>query len=196
MSDLCTIGDVELFLQIDISDSSDTSSCIRAIEEATAAIKSYCGQEIASGESTLDFDIWVPRRFILLPELPVNSVTSVVEDDEDLVEGRDEDYVLAQHGKLYRVGGFWSTGPQIVEVTWTHGYTQIPEDIVGVCARAASRAYQAGLKSASMDGLSGISARSLGDFSVQYHSERGEGASASYMLLESEKRILSRYKYE
>ena len=92
-------------------------------------------------------------------------------------------------------------GIQIIQIAYSHGYAVIPDDIVAVCVRAASRAYQAGLKSADGEGVPGIASKSLGDFSVSYQSEGGGGmgegvmgASAARLLLLSEKDILDNYR--
>lgn len=207
MADFCTVADVEEFLQVDISSDADKlASCQRAISEASEAIRNYCRQQIDLVEDdAYSFDVATARQTrLFLPELPVVSVASVVEDGETLVEGADEDYQLGLHGILYRKNGYWACGVQIVTVTYSHGYDAydgLPQDIVDVCTRAASRAYQAGLKAADAEGVPGIGAKSLGDYSVTYQAENaggiGEGvmgASAARMLLLSEKDVLNRYR--
>jgi hypothetical protein len=123
-------------------------------------------------------------------------VASVIEDEETLIV--DDDYKLGQFGILHRVGRKWAKGIQIVTITYTHGYADIPDDIIAVATRAASRAYQAGLTAAEDEGALGIQGKSLGDFSVQYGAEsvvEGRlGASGSRLLLFSEKDILNQYK--
>jgi hypothetical protein len=113
-----------------------------------------------------------------------------------------DDYRLGQHGILYRVGNVWPEGVQIVTVTYTHGYNTLPADVVGVCTRAAARAYQAGLRAAELEGVLGVTALTLGDYSVSFGAESGGGvsegtlgASAARMLLLSEKDILNRYRF-
>lgn len=192
----CTVQDVADFLQIEVSEPSAT----RAIEAASAAIQNYCHQHLALVEDDeFTFDVPEGHSKIFLPELPVISVASVVEDGETLVE--DEDYKLGNWGILYRLNGNWASGVQIVTVTYTHGYEEIPDDIVDVATRAASRAYQAGLRAAELDGVPGVVAMSLGDYSVSFGAEGGGGvsegiigASAARMLLLSEKDILNRYR--
>lgn len=196
----CTIADIELFLQISIPyDSQDSAQ--RAIDEATAAIQNYCGQVI---ELVTDETVTLDSRGgtkVFLPELPVVSVAEVVEDGETLVV--DDDYKLGQWGILHRVGDLWASGVQVLEITYTHGYATLPDDIVSICTRAAARAYQAGLKSAELEGVPGVTAKSLGDYSVSFGSEQGGGAggesvlgaSASPVLLRSEREILDRYRY-
>lgn len=198
MADFCTVADVANFLQIEIE--ADDASCLRAIEEATAAIKNYCHQEIelVSNETiTLDS---VGGTKIFLPELPVQSVAEVVEDDEVLTV--TDDYKLGQWGILHRIDDVWASGIQIIEITYTHGYATLPDDVVAVCVRAASRAYQMGLKTAATEGVAGIQSLSLGDYAITYSAEAtggvGEGtmgASGSRMLLLSEKDTLNKYRY-
>jgi len=201
MADFCTVDDLIELLQIDISDADAVASAERAITEATAAIKNYCHQEIALVEDDeITLDVWARTHKLVLPQMPVISVASVVEDGETLTEGDDEDYVLVEHGILYRVGQFWAVGPQIVTVTYTHGYSEIPQNIVDICARAAARVYQAGLMSAATDGVPGISATSLGDYSVSYNLGQSGlgllGVSGARLLLKSEKEILDLYRYK
>lgn len=189
----CSINDVKDLLQVDVNE----PSAMRAIAEATAAIKGWCGQEIelVTGETiTLDCG---GGPWLLLPELPVVEVISVVEDGETLVAGKDEDYQLGQYGILHRVGAFWLAGVQVIEVTYSHGYATIPQDVRDVATRAASRAYQAGLRAAEVAAVPGVAATSLGDYSVTFTSEGSDGvlgASGARLLLESEKDALARYR--
>jgi hypothetical protein len=206
----CTIADLEAFLQITIPSGAKTTSAERAITEATAAIRNYCRQQIDLVEDdTITLDC-IGGRTLPLLELPVVEVVEVIEDDEALTE--DDDYKLGAGGLLYRVGSKWPSGPQIVQVTYSHGYKLaddytapaaaelIPDDIVQVCVRAASRAYQAGLRADEVEGVPGVQATGLGDYSVQFGAEAsgsGEnslGASAAPILLRSEKAILDKYR--
>lgn len=203
MADFCTVADVENLLQIEITSAAQIAACERAIDEATEAIRNYCHQHIelvTDDEITLDC---AGGTKLFLPELPVVSVAEVIEDDETLTV--DDDYKLGQHGILHRVSCDWEAGIQIITVTYTHGYDaydSLPDDIVAVATRAAARVFQVGLRAADTDGVPGISAKSLGDYSVSYASEVGGGVgeglmgvSGARMLLLSEKDILDRYRY-
>lgn len=191
----CTVADIEHFLQIAIP-ALKLAAANRAIVEATAAIQNYTHQalEAVAGE-TITLECAGGVR-LFLPELPVTAVISVVEDGEVLVV--DDDYKLGEHGILYRISDFWRKGIQIIEVTYDHGYAVIPDDIVSIATRAASRAYQAGLRAEEMSGISGVTALSLGDYSVSFGGEgAGEGvlgASAAPLLLKSEKLQLDKYR--
>ena len=202
MADFCTVADLEALLQIEITEAAQVASAARAIREATAAIRNYCHQhlELVTNETiTLDSGpgTLCSGTRLFLPELPVQSVAEVVEDDEVLTP--DDDYKLGQWGILHRVGRNWAAGVQLIEVTYSHGHATLPDDVIAVCARAAARAFQAGLKSADTGGVPGISATSLGDYSVSYAEPAAAegllGASGSRMLLMSEKDVLNRYRY-
>jgi hypothetical protein len=202
MGVFCTVADVRDFLQVDV----DEAAAMRAIVEATAAIRNYCRQWIELVEDEeITLDVMQPRSNLLLPELPVVEVSEVIEDGELLVDG--EDYMLAQYGQLMRLAGGngsysrWAQGVQIVVVTYTHGYDTLPDDVVAVATRAASRAYQAGLFADDTSGVPGVASKSLGDYSVSYTSGSGGGvgegmlgASAARMLLLSEKDMLNKYR--
>jgi len=203
VADFCTKQDVENLLQIEITSDVHVASCARAISEATEAIRNYCHQYIELvTDDAITLDCAGGTR-LFLPELPVVSVAAVVEDEEALTV--DDDYKLGQYGILHRVSCDWTTGIQIITVTYTHGYDaydSLPDDIVAVATRAAARAFQAGLKASGTEGVPGISAKSLGDFSVSYASAAGGGVgeglmgvSGARMLLLSEKDILDRYRY-
>lgn len=195
----CTVEDVSALLMLEIDDNDEISACMRAIDEVTEAIKNYCHQEI---EQVDDDEITIDGHGgtrIFLPELPVTEVSAVEEDGVLLTAGTD--YKLGQYGILYRVNGYWSKGVQNYTITYTHGLETIPDDLKGVCVRAASRIYQAGLRAKSQNGVIGVANMALGDYQVGYASESGGGVSegvmgvsAARMLLLSEKDILNRYR--
>ncbi len=197
----CAVEDVSALLMLEIDDADEVTACTRAIEEATASIQNYCQQviEYVSNEKiTVDGH---GGRKIFLPELPVLSVGAVEEDGDLLTVNTD--YKLGENGILHRLNGYWQAGVQNYEITYTHGLATIPDDLLGVCVRAASRIYQAGLRAKSQNGIIGVANMALGDYQVGYASEAGGGVSegvmgvsAARMLLLSEKDILNRYRYK
>jgi hypothetical protein len=193
----CTVADLADFLQITIA--ADSAPALRAITEASAAIRNHCRQTIEQVEAdTHTFDVDAGRTKLFLPQLPVTAVASVVEDGTALVAGVD--YKLGLHGILHRIGRTWQSGVQIVTVTYTHGYPSGHADLEtakSVCTRAAARAYQSGLRAAALSGVAGVQAQSLGDYQVQYGAETAGsdgslGASAAPILLPSERAELAR----
>lgn len=199
MANFASIAEIEAFLQIPISEPLQIISANRALMEATAAIKNYCRQliERVSGDNIV-IDV-KGGKWIFLPELPVLSVSSVIENNILLTPITD--YKFGEHGTLYRMNRHWYKGIGILNITYTHGWAVIPDDIVAVCTRAASRVYQAGLKSKTVQGVPGISSEQLGDYSVAFSAETSGGndvslmgASAARMLSLSEKDILDKYR--
>lgn len=202
MSSFAGVADLEAFLQVEITTAAQVAAAERALAEATAAIQNYCRQTLSLVEDDeVTLDVFGAGDRLFLPELPVAAVSAVVEDGKTLAAGAD--YALGQYGILHRLGGArWARGVQVVTVTYSHGYGTLPDDIVAVCVRAASRAYQAGLRAAESDAVMGVTSKQLGDFSVSYTAETGGGgigegvmgASAARMLLLSEKDLLNRYR--
>lgn len=200
MGNFATISDLEAFLQITIP-ATKLVSAERALTEATAVIRGYCRQyieEVINEVITLDS---AGGTRLFLPELPVIEVSEVIEDGELLTV--DDDYKLGQYGILHRVpaGARWAEGIQVMQITYSHGYYDIPDGIIAVCTRAASRAYQAGLKAEDADGIPGVASKQLGDFSVSFQSEAGGGIGEGLMgasgfrpLLLSEKDILDEWR--
>ena len=197
--DFCKISDIEALLQITV----EPAYAKRAIVEAKAAIQNYTNQtiELTIGDVvTLDGQGLGTKLF--LPELPVVSVTSIVEEDETLVVVTD--YKLGRYGIVHRlVVTSWYPGFSNIVVTYTHGYTTIPQEVQDVCARAASRIYQAGLKSANLEGMVGVLNYTLGDYSINWSSEATggvghglAGVSSSRFLLPWEKDLLDKYRYK
>ena len=197
-SDFTTRGDVAAFLQASgiIVTGVQQDSVDRALREADGTIRNYTNQHISYVEDdtvTLDGG----NHILFLTELPIVEVTEVVEGGTTLTETTD--YIVGRHGMLYRVGRLWCHGIQNVSVTYSHGYATIPQIITDIATRAASRAYQAGLKSADGDGVPGVQAKSLGDFSVTYSADSSAaegtmGASGFRILLQSEMMQLDKYR--
>jgi len=197
MGNLATVADVENILIRSITDADEIASVEFALATSSNAIRDYIEQYIEQvDDEAITLNGPTNSTTILLPEIPVISVASVTEDDELLVV--DDDYKIDGDGVLHRVGArCWSQGIQNIEIVYSHGYATIPDTIVGVCARAASRLFQAGLRSQENEAIPGIASKSLGDFSVSYTTEGAEGAlgvSAAYILLMSEKLALDKYR--
>lgn len=198
MPNFATVNDVELVLQAEITGDAKVAAAEFALLTASAGIRNYCRQYISYVEDDeIVLDTTFNGRHLFLPELPVISVSAVIENSVELVVTTDYEPML-RRGILSRVRRPWYLGGQVIAVTYTHGYEVIPDDIVAVTARAASRLYQAGLRSAETEGVPGVISKTLGDFSVTFGadspSEGAMGVSGARVLLLSEKDILNRYR--
>jgi hypothetical protein len=84
---------------------------------------------------------------ILLPELPVSDVTEVYDADDELLDP-DEDYLVdKKRGALVRRSrtGVWTEGRGNYVVTYSHGYSAVPEDLRVLAMTVAARLYDQGL---------------------------------------------------
>jgi len=198
----CTISDMESLLQMDIPAELHVSAT-RAIAEATEAIRNYTKQHIYPIETNgrVTFDVMVPRYNLLLPQLPILEITEVLEDGDALVE--HDDFKLTQDGQILRVGGRWALGVGAVVVSYAYGYADVPQTVLDIATRAATRAFQAGLRARETDGVPGVSSVALGDWSLNFASEAGGGVwegvlgvSGTRLLLLSERDALNRYRID
>ncbi len=198
---LCSVGDLADFLQLSIS---GDAAALRAIEGATAAIQNYCRQQLIAVANDVVTLRSRGQEVLILPEQPVTAVASVVENGTTLVF--DQDYTWTESGLLWRWSRGWPwsvTYPSIpgsVVVTYSHGYAVIPQPIREVCIRAASRAYQSGLRTAALSGVPGVQSEALPDYTIQYQPDTAAGgasslgASAAPFLLPSEQAMLNPYR--
>lgn len=197
MTNFATVEDVEKVLLRRVTDADELASVNWALTVATDAIKVYTDQTIEKVEDDeIIINGPVNSDQIILPQIPVLAVSSVYEDDDLLTV--DDDYkVDLDLGIIYRLNQVWSNDILNLTITYNHGYDPIPDTINGICARAASRLFQAALKSQENEGLPGVSSKSLGDFSVSFAVDNAEGmmgASSARVLLFSEKDLLDKYK--
>lgn len=168
----------------------ETAQATLLLDLATAVIRSYTAQTLDQVE---DDDVVLPGRWgsvLVLPERPVTAVAAISVDGTVLAaadwswDGADKVYrgsridsVSINDGALS--DGHWG-GPHVqVEVTYTHGFPTIPDDIKAVCLAMADRA-------AASPG--GVTQESVGSYSVTYARTNGVHLAAD------EQAILDRYR--
>lgn len=130
-----TVEDVETAQrkQLDVD---DKLAVEYLLDVATEMIRGYTRQYI----SLVEDETVVLRSqggLLLLPELPVVSIGDVEYDGTVLT--LDTDYTVWDSGIIRHTTGVW-TDP--VTVTYTHGYSTIPDDIKGVCVDITKRAFE------------------------------------------------------
>lgn len=166
------------------------------LDLATGAIQAYTGQTISR---VTNDTVTLPGNFgytLVLPERPAVAPTAVAIGDttltadtdyvfdgrSSLLRGTKVDGVLSINGPDWLVDGFgdWGGPGAVVTVTYSHGWTTIPNDIKGVCLALAAR---------SLTSPDGVNSESVGSYSVSY--SRSGGAVS---LLEEERKLLDRYR--
>jgi hypothetical protein len=117
----------------------DAAAADLALASASAVIRRWTRQTI-----TRVVDDAVPLRIIdcdqlVLPQRPVESVSQVMVNalvlNDWVLSG---DRLLRTGGWRYLPGTSSYPDPGIVQVTYTHGWDEIPDDVRGVCLDLAS----------------------------------------------------------
>lgn len=138
---LATPGDVVARLGRDLTDS-EVIRLGALLADASARVRRYCdGQQFT--QATTTERLAISNGVVRLPQRPVTAVNSVT--------------VVGGAGVAYRWNGLdliamcvspfdgfavepWITPPSVVDVNYTHGYTTIPDDIIGVVCSVVLRA--------------------------------------------------------
>lgn len=123
---------------------------------ASARVRGYVRQSITAGEST----ITVRGPIVLLPERPVNAITSIIDRSDP-----DNPVTLSADQWELRVGGVLET-PDFggnLEVTYEHGFTTVPAEVRELVCNLASR-----LASVPQAAAAGVQQESAGSESVTF----------------------------
>lgn len=131
MTAFATPEDLSAFLQTDV----DFEAATRALESASSAIRAECGWPISQETSTSSLD-GNGRRSLWIPTMRLTAVGSITELGLPLVY--DRDYTWTEFGRLVR-NGYWPRSARAVTITYTHGYTDVPDDIKQLCMNVAGR---------------------------------------------------------
>lgn len=174
----------------------DENRVISLLRDASATIRRYTKQDFTVAMTTQDirpigYKLKLPKRPVLdvvsiqikLPGSQVGVYTSIPSFYWDgssevwLVDGSSvvnlaEEVISALE---------WMT--PVCRVTWQHGYTEIPDDVVGVTCSMVNRIITA-------PGLGGVISETVGEFSYRLSDAAAQGPMA---LTQSEKDILDDY---
>ncbi len=156
-------------------------------EEVSAVIRSYTGQTITR-ETTTD-RLRVQRGVVRLPQRPVVTVSAVEDINGNTVshewDGLDKlRYVGSGRANRWDIEGY--TVPlEVVDVTYTHGYETVPEDITAVAMNMLLRAVQIDATN------SAVQQESIGGYSYTMGAAAANGPLG---LLLGERQILDKYR--
>lgn len=110
-----------------------------ALKAATARIRNYCGWHIATEQSdTLVLDE-SRGRVLYLPTLKLSSIDSMTIDGTAVVFETDA-LQWDQGGRMWRPS--WSPNYRGVQLTITHGYAEVPADLVDLTLELATGELQ------------------------------------------------------
>lgn len=182
MTALATLAQLQARLSTDIS---NTTRAMFLLDDASAAVRAYTGQDFT--QATTTERLKVKRGKVRLPQRPVTAVSAVedVNNNTILFEWTAGDRVKIQPN-LDRFSYVpWQEGIEWVDVTYTHGYTTVPDDIVMVVCQIAGRAY------GTSPDASAMGSEGIGSYS---YSTGGAAASGAAGMLAPERAVLDRYR--
>lgn len=186
----CTASDVENYVQFALSSSLETHLTNNIIPLVEAAIIEYVGYDVVQATQVETFT-GDQTNDIFLTHLPVNSITSIVEDGTTLTEGNEAHFIKYSNGRVTRIGTRWSYAkPLNIVVTYNAGYyartgsdnPKLPIQFKAVTERSAARILESTLIIASQQEADEIKGQTtsepsnfmlsdsqrMGDYSVSY----------------------------
>jgi hypothetical protein len=144
------------------------------LQDASSAVRAYTGQFISQTTTTVRSRI--RNGEIRLSQRPVITVDSVADLDGDDLEGWTFDGIDRLFPPL--------SADAVVDVTYTHGFAVIPQDIIGVACAIAAR-------SLGSDADPGVTSETIAGYSYS----RGTVAAAGpWGMFDQERRVLARYR--
>lgn len=184
MADLITQAELEDYLGTTL----DNDRAALATRLASGAVRGYTRQLLDEVEGDIILIDGDGSDIILLPELPVLDITNVDETTgttSPTTETLDEfeHFEWNRRGLLERIGRPWPKRRRSVEVTYSHGYATLPDDIVAVALASAARV---------IENPSGVRQESIGRYSYTFAGEGGAQAG----ILRGEARMLDRFRVD
>lgn len=173
-----TVEDFGNYLQQEIALEQEASAEL-ALNLAAGAIRGEARQVFDRVE---DDEVVLKRTMngiLLLPELPVEEVSVVTEEDINLVDVTD--FTWSEFGILERAGRVWLPP---VSVTYTHGFAEIPDDVRGLCLAIAARTF---------GNPEGLPREQMSSYAISYP-QAAFNLGATVQLTDPEKRMLDRYR--
>src|SRR5699024_2736269 len=157
-----------------------------ALASASAAIRDAAGSSISRTSSTFDV-VAGEGRYLPLPVSHLVSVESVSVDGEPV-----EDYRVVG-GALWRARGWRSCDPSVVTVEATHGFAEVPADVVDlVCQFAVASMLTA--QDGARSGVVGQS-DSIDDYSGMTQYASGANSMSTSLEVPSRTRLMLRARF-
>lgn len=136
MAQFATPAELANRLGVEFS-SEDSTRAEGLLTTASGLIKDVAKQHLERVEDDVLARRGVNADRFRLPQRPVEEVTLVKLDGETVAS--DEYYLTGD--KLVKISGVWGNSHQVLEVTYTHGYAEIPESLKAICLEAVVRVW-------------------------------------------------------
>lgn len=180
---LATVTDLETRLGRTLT-GADLARAEALLDDVSAAVRGYTGQQFTEATATTRLKVRGGR--VVLPQRNVTAVDAVADVDGNAVEfdwyGFDDVHVSTTWNRFDRDP---LVTPNYLDVTYTAGYTVIPDDIVAVVCQIAARAYG---RPADETAYTSENVAGYG------YSIGGASSMGAFGLLAGERDVLDRYK--
>lgn len=163
----------------------DPDRASAVLDDVSAAVRSYTGQQITAGSSTIRLRVHGNR--VTLPQRPVTDVSTIEDIDGNAVTYRWDGLEIV-HLTLPTISSFEFDYPvaiDVVDATYDHGYATSPDDIVAIVCNVAARCLATGAE------MAGVTQESIAGYSVSYGAI---GASGPVGFFRSELAVLDTYR--
>lgn len=181
---LATLDDLNRRLKTVVA-SSDVVRADSILTDVSASVRRFCGQDFT--QATTTDRLAVRRGRVRLPQWPVTAVSAVADINANpvLFSWVDGDIVTLSQNLDSFTFEPWSNGFTHVDVTYTHGYAILPDDIVGIVCQIAARVL------GSPPEQSGKQSEEIGDYS---YSLGAAAAAGPVGLLPAEREALTAFR--
>jgi hypothetical protein len=181
---LATVDQLEAFLGHTV----DATRATALLEFASAVVRGYAGQHFSRVVDDVA-TVAVNRGQAVLPQRPAEKPTQVANYGGGAIPTAGwwwGGVGIIEFGSPSWVANGPSSGssPRLVEVTYTHGFEEIPTDVVAVVCQMVARVIDGG-------DTHGLRSESIDDYQYQMGGNIVTGALA---LVPSEKETLDRYR--
>lgn len=177
-------------LEARIGHSVDEARAAALLDDASSIVRNYTRQTITRVENDR-FTVRYSRGRVTLPERPADEPTLVERADGSGViphvswwwSGLNE--VEFYNSTLIANGPYYRHAMRSVTVTYSHGYEEIPADIVAVVCQMVARVIDGAVTSP------GLRSEAIDDYTAQLG---GGLSSGTIALVPEESRVLDRYR--
>lgn len=163
----------------------DTDRATAVLDDVSAAVRNYTGQQITAGSSTIRLRVHGGR--VTLPQRPVTDVTAVTDINGATVSCTWDglDIVRLTIPTVLAFEYDYPSTVDVVDVTYDYGYASVPDDIVTVVCNVAARCLATGAE------MAGVTQESIAGYSVSYGAI---GASGPVGFFRQEQAVLDAYR--
>jgi hypothetical protein len=188
VADLATVADLEARLGRELT-ASELARAEALLSSASARVRSYTGQQFTQDTTTAR--VRVNNGRITLPQRPVQTVETIADMDGNAVPftwyaGASIVLGTNSYPPIHPIEAAWyARFREWVDVTYTHGYADIPADVVEVVCQIVLRTL------GSDPAASGMVQESVEGYS---YSMGAAGAAGAVGMLNDEKAALDVYR--